>query len=153
MSLFKRQSLTTPQHLPLFTQLSDEMNRFFEGDISNLDRRMDVLGSQWVPDVDVKQEDKRYVVKADMPGINAKDIKVAMDSGVLTIQGKRVNEVEDNRENYRCIERNYGAFFRSIQLADAAETKNISAHCHNGVLEIIIPKTLSPHKTIPVISD
>ena len=66
-----------------------------------------------------------------------------MDNGMLTIEGKRETKVEENKDNYRRIEREFGAFYRSFSLADATEAEKISAHAHNGVLEVIVPKAES----------
>ena len=154
MNLFKRQPLTTTPQLPLFSRLNEEMNRFFESDFPSLTGRWDVLGGQWQPDIDIEQKSNEYVVKADLPGVEVKDIKVSMDNGMLTIEGKRESKVEENKENYRCIERSYGSFFRSVALPDAVVEENIKAHCHNGVLEVIVPKEKSAKlKEIPIISD
>lgn len=154
MNILRRQPLTTYPQLSLFSQLSDEMNRLFERDFPSMEGRWNVLGGQWQPDVDIETKDKEYVIHADVPGINAKDIKVSMDSGVLTIEGKRETKAEENRENYRCVERNYGSFFRSFRLPDVGSIDKVKAHCHNGVLELKIPKSKSAEqKTIPIISD
>ena len=154
MNLFKRQSLSTLPQLPLFSQLSDEMNRFFERDVPSLGAHWDVMAGQWQPSIDIEQKDKEYIVRADVPGVKTKDIEVSMDNGMLTIEGKRETKVEENRENYRCIERSFGTFYRSVRLPDAADAQKIRAHCHDGVLEVSVPKTpAAKQKTIEVISD
>ena len=134
MSLFKRQQLSTMPHLPLFSRLNDEMNRFFESDLPTFSSRWDVLGGQWQPDLDIEQKSTEYIVRADLPGVDVKDIKVSMDNGMLTIEGKRETKAEENRDNYRLVERSFGNFYRSVALPEAVVEKNIKAHCHNVVL-------------------
>jgi HSP20 family protein len=77
-----------------------------------------------------------------------------MDNGNLIIEGKRDTKAEQNKDNFRMVERNYGGFYRSLYLADAAEAKGIKAHCHNGVLEVKVPLAeAAQHKKIEVIVD
>ena len=142
MSLFNRQPLTTLPSLPLFSQLSDEMNHFWGKD-NLLTRRQGDLMTDWLPDVDIEQKKNMYLVRADIPGVAPEDIKVSMDNGNLIIEGKRENKVLDNRENYRCVERSYGSFYRSFNLPDATDAKTIEAHSRNGVLEVSVPITAS----------
>jgi HSP20 family protein len=154
MNFFKRQQLSNTPQMPLFSRLNEEMNRFFDRDFPALSSRWDVLGGEWQPDIDVEQKSSEYIVRADLPGVDVKDIKVAMDNGMLTIEGKRETKAEENKENFRCIERSYGSFYRSFALPEAVVEKNIKAHCHNGVLEITVPKAKSAKlKEIPIISD
>lgn len=140
MSLLKRKSLAAFPQLPLSSQLSDEMNRLFEREFPLTSGRWETLGGQWQPDVDIEQKADHYVITADIPGVDPKDISVSMDNGMLTIEGKRESRVEEKRENYRCIEREYGSFYRSFSLPDACEAEKIKAHSHNGVLEVTVPK-------------
>lgn len=146
MSLFKHQPqhqpLSTMQQLPIFSQLSDEMNQFFGRDLPLFGRQSDLLSGDWQPATDIEQRDNRYIVRADIPGVDPKDIKVSMENGNLIIEGKRETKVEENKKNYRRVERSFGSFYRCINLPDAAdESKKIEAHCSKGVLEVIVPKT------------
>ncbi len=96
--------------------------------------------SEWTPRVDVKEEDKRFVILADIPGVDPKEIDVSMDKGVLTIRGERKQEsVEANGKSTR-VERIQGAFERSFTLPDSADAEGVSASGKHGVLEISIPK-------------
>ncbi len=143
MTLFKRQPLTSMPQLPMFSQLQEEMQQLWNRDFPHLGKQWELLGDRWQLDVDVKQKDDMYIVKADIPGVEPKDIKVSMEGGNLIIEGKRESEVEKYKDEYRCIERNYGSFYRSFTLPDACEADKIKAHSHNGVLEITIPKASS----------
>jgi len=150
MSLFNRQSLSTLPSLPLFSQLSDEMNRFWNTDSLLARRQGDLLGD-WQPNIDIEQKNNMYLIKADIPGVNPKDIKVTMDNGNLVIEGRRESKVEENRDNYRCVERSYGSFYRSMNLPDASDAKGIEAHSHNGVLEVTVPiSETAKHKKIEI---
>lgn len=146
MSLFKpqHQPLSTIQQLPIFSQLSDEMNQFFGRDLPLFSRQSDLLSGEWQPATDIEQRDNRYIVRADIPGVDPKDIKVSMENGNLIIEGKRETKMEENNKNYHRVERSYGSFYRCINLPDASEEpKKIEAHCNKGVLEVIVPKLAS----------
>lgn len=141
MSLFKHQPLSTIPSFPIFSQLSDEMNQFFGRDLPLFSRQSDYLTGDWQPAIDIEQRDNRYIVKADIPGVDPKDIKVSMENGNLIIEGKRETKVEENKQNYRRVERSFGSFYRCLNLPDASEeSKKIEAHCNKGVLEVIVPK-------------
>jgi|TARA_B110000908_G_C10241093_1_gene446105 HSP20 family protein len=152
MSLFKHQPLSTMPQLPIFSQLSDEMNHFFGRDLPMFGRQPELLSSEWQPATDIEQRDNRYIIKADIPGVDPKDIKVTMENGNLIIEGKRETKVEENKKNYHRIERSFGSFYRCIDLPDASEeSKKIEAHCNKGVLEIIVPKIgAAAHKKIEI---
>jgi len=140
-------------NLPLFSQLSDEMNRFWSRD-SIFDRRQSDLLGDWQPDIDVEKKNNVYLIRADIPGVNPKDIKVTMDNGNLVIEGNRETNVEETKENYRFIERAYGSFYRNVHLPDASNAKGIEAHCKNGVLEVTVPiAETAKQKKIEVIVD
>lgn len=116
--------------------------RFFEG--SALDARdtddSSVVTSQWVPRVDVKEEKDRFVLYADLPGIDPDDIEVSMDKGILTIKGERSSETSEQTDRFSRIERRYGSFHRRFALPDSANPEGIEAHGRHGVLQITIPK-------------
>jgi HSP20 family protein len=90
--------------------------------------------------VDIKEEGQRYVLYADLPGVDSKDIEITQENGVLTIRGERRFEDEEHRSHYRRIERVYGSFYRRFTLPDAADAEGITARSRNGVLEVVIPK-------------
>ncbi len=96
--------------------------------------------SAWTPLVDIKEETERYVLHADIPGVDPKDIEITMEKGVLTIRGERNNVSEEENKGYKRIERVQGTFYRRFTLPDTADTDNITAAGKNGVLEIVIPK-------------
>lgn len=112
--------------------------RFFQSDEAD---GSNVVTSQWAPRVDIKEEDQRFVIFADVPGVNPADIEVSMDKGILTIKGERaVEKSEQNNGRFTRVERVHGSFHRRFALPDSADADNISATGKYGVLEIVIPK-------------
>ncbi len=90
--------------------------------------------------MDIKETRDAFILHADVPGVDPKDIDVHMENGILTIKGDRESEKKDEREGYKRVERQYGAFYRRFSLPDTADAEKIAAKCKNGVLEITIPK-------------
>ena len=124
-------------------ELRQALDRFFGGGLLNNEGTADdssVVTSQWVPRVDVKEEKDRFVLYADLPGIDPDDIEVSMDKGILTIKGERGSESTQETDRFSRIERSYGSFHRRFALPDSADPDGIQAHGRNGVLEIVIPK-------------
>jgi len=99
-----------------------------------------IATSTWVPSVDIKEEEDRFVIHADIPGVDPKEIEITMENGVLTIKGERVSETKEERKNYKRIERVRGAFYRRFSLPDTADADKITAVGRHGVLEVMIPK-------------
>lgn len=94
----------------------------------------------WIPQVDIYEETGRYVVLADVPGVEPNDIHITADQGLLTIRGeKRAREAAQNNARQR-LERRTGAFLRSFTLPEGADVDAITAKHTHGVLEVIIPK-------------
>ena len=96
--------------------------------------------ADWIPAVDIKEDEERFLLRADLPGVNSDDVEVAMEKGVLSIQGTRDSEKSAERSGYRSIERTGGRFLRRFTLPDTTDETGISAHSKNGVLEVVIPK-------------
>ena len=95
----------------------------------------------WVPRVDVHEEKDRFVVLADVPGVDPKDIDITAENGVLTVRGERRAEKRVTDNGYERIERVAGTFLRRFTLPEGANTESIKAKQTNGVLEVTIPKT------------
>ena len=113
-----------------------------------MDRAMDtrtaegssVATSDWVPAVDIKEEKDAFVIVADIPGVDPKDIEVHMEHGMLTIKGEKESQKKEEREGYKRVERSFGSFYRRFGLPDTADAEKISAKSNNGVLEVRIGK-------------
>jgi len=125
----------------LFNQLHSDLDRMLDSRLRRAGDDGDQLAtSDWVPAVDIREEDQRYVIHADVPGVKAEDIQVDMEDGVLSIRGERQTESSDEREGYKRVERVRGSFYRRFSLPDTADADAISARCNDGVLEVVIPK-------------
>jgi HSP20 family protein len=111
--------------------------RFFQNEESD---GSNVVTSQWAPRVDIKEEDQRFVIFVDVPGVDPADIEVSMEKGILTIKGERTVEKNEQNGRFTRIERSHGSFHRRFALPDSADADGISAHGRHGVLEIVIPK-------------
>lgn len=95
----------------------------------------------WVPRVDIHEEKDRFVVLADVPGVDPKDIDITAENGVLTVRGERRSEKREIENGYERVERASGTFLRRFTLPEGANTDSIKAKQINGVLEVTIPKT------------
>ena len=96
--------------------------------------------SEWTPRVDVREEDARFVIVADIPGVELADIEISTEKNVLTIKGERKAETKTENAKLTRTERSHGAFARSFTLPESVDTDAITASGKNGVLEIAIPK-------------
>lgn len=96
--------------------------------------------TSWSPAVDIKEENDRFLLKADLPGVKPDEIDVTMEDGVLTVRGERSEEKTDEQEGYKRVERFRGSFYRRFTLPDTTDSENISAKYEHGVLELTIPK-------------
>ena len=94
----------------------------------------------WLPHVDIHEEDTRFVVVTDLPGVDKKDIEITAEKGVLILRGERRPEKKSTDEGYARVERASGSFFRRFTLPESADAEAIKATHVNGVLEISIPK-------------
>lgn len=99
----------------------------------------------WIPAVDIKEEPNRFILYADLPGVDKDNIEIAMENNVLTIKGERQEEHKEEKDNFSRIERIKGSFYRRFTLPDTADSEKISAKTNNGVLEITIPKKEKAH--------
>ncbi len=140
-----------PSGFPL-RDLSHEINRLFDSPLFDLGRDASTVEtSQWVPAVDIHEEQGRFVVEADVPGVSPEDIEVTMENGVLSIRGERKHEAVSEEGGVRRVERARGMFYRRFSLPDSADPNAIKARGSNGVLIIEIGKreTALPRR-IPV---
>ena len=136
-------SLVRYEPTTMFNRLQDDMNQFLKsGDWmpSLFNEHSHIATSQWLPSVDIKEDDKQYVITADIPGVEPKDIHVSMENGMLSIKGERKTEKKDEENGYRRVERSYGSFHRRFTLPEIADSENVSAKGKNGVLEITVAK-------------
>ena len=122
-------------------QLQNEVSRMFDNVVAGAEDGSNVVTSRWTPAVDIREDAERFVIDADVPGVEPGDIELTMENGVLTIKGERKLETEDEGGNgYRRVERMHGGFYRRFTLPDTADAEAISANGKHGVLEVVIPK-------------
>lgn len=128
-------SLVRYEPWSLLNQLSKELDRSFRGSENS-----DIATSDWTPAVDIKETEDAFVIVADIPGVDPKNIEVHMENGVLSIKGERESEKKEEKEGYKRVERSYGSFYRRFSMPESADAAKINAKSKNGVLEITIPK-------------
>jgi HSP20 family protein len=129
-------AITRYQPWGLLNQLQRELERAHEGNGGE----GSIATAEWAPAVDIKEENDKFVLHADIPGVKPEEIEVSMENGVLTIKGEKKTEANTEREGYKRVERTYGSFYRRFSLPDTANSDAINAKSKNGVLEIVIPK-------------
>jgi HSP20 family protein len=127
-----------------------ELDRLFDRFLEPAWSEMPTLGD-WSPTVDVSEDKDAVTVKAELPGVEQKDIAVSLQDGVLSIKGEKRAEKEEKDKRYHRVERSYGAFYRSIQLPSTVDTGKVSATFKDGVVTITLPKAPEAKgTTIPV---
>jgi len=94
----------------------------------------------WAPAVDIVENDNDILIKAELPGIEAKDVQISLDDNVLTLKGEHRIEREVNRENYHRMERSFGSFSRSFAIPASIDGDRVTADFKNGLLTITLPK-------------
>ncbi|HET9181795.1 MAG TPA: Hsp20/alpha crystallin family protein [Candidatus Angelobacter sp.] len=126
-----------------FTSLQDRFNQLLS---QPLFRGLGQSGEQsltapnFIPAVNVYEDEHTINIEADLPGIQEKDIDISLENNVLTISGERKLENEEKKENFHRIERSYGRFTRSFTLPNTIDTENVNAAFDKGVLKITLTK-------------
>ena len=105
------------------------------------DKREALTVAEWAPLVDIVEDDKNYVVKAELPGLKKEEIKVGVQNDVLTISGERKYEKEEKDKKFHRIERAYGSFARSFTIPEDSDGEKVSAEFKDGILRVHLPKT------------
>jgi len=95
---------------------------------------------EWTPLADITEDEKEYVIKAELPDLRKEDVKVTVENGVLTISGERKFEKEEKKKKYHRVERGYGSFVRTFALPEDAEATKVKAEFKHGMLEVHLPK-------------
>ncbi|MEK7950462.1 Hsp20/alpha crystallin family protein [Luteolibacter soli] len=96
--------------------------------------------AEWVPVVDILEDEKEYLVKAELPGVARENVHVTVEKGRLAIKGERAFEKEQNGKKYHRVERSYGTFLRSFNLPENADAEKVEAQFKDGVLFVHLPK-------------
>ncbi len=122
-----------------FSRMQRHMNSMFNNMFEGNEE--EITACCWSPRVEISEQEDRYLVDADLPGLEKEDIKVEVEDNVLSITGERRLEEEKEEQNYHLRERVYGKFSRSFRLPAKVDANKINASFKNGVLSLIIPKT------------
>ena len=127
-----------------------EMDRLFERFLEPAWTEMPALG-EWEPKIDVTETKDTVTVKAEVPGVEQKDIAISLQDNILTIKGEKEEEKEEKDKRYHRVERSYGAFSRVMRLPAAVDAGKASASFKDGVVTIALPKAAEAKgTTIPV---
>lgn len=121
--------------------MRDEINRLFDITLGrSVFDHPSLFDGEWVPAVDVYENDDKIVVKTELPGMTDKDIDVDILGDTLTIKGEKKKEEEKKDKHYHRLERVYGSFHRAVKLPGVIAPDKAKASFKNGVLEIVVPK-------------
>ena len=122
------------------SRVASEVNQIFSRLVGTDETAPDTATNQWTPRVDIKEEASRFVILADIPGVDPATIEIQMDKNVLSIKGERAAEETKENDKVTRSERTYGQFYRRFALPESADAEGITAAGKHGVLEIAIPK-------------
>ena len=124
----------------LMSQKEELFNRLFNETFPAAFGEQEPTTRTWAPPVDIYETDNALVLKADLPGIDPKDVDIRIENGVLYLKGERKFEKEEKKENYHRIERSYGAFTRSFALPNSIDADHVKADYKDGQLILTMPK-------------
>ena len=138
---------------PLINELTttrDRLNRLF-GRNEAWDTEGALSVADWAPSVDILEKENEILIKAELPGVESKDVAVTLDNNVLTIKGERHLEKDVKKESYHRMERTYGSFSRSFSLPNTVDTGNVRAEYKDGLLTLALPKkAASKSRTVEI---
>ena len=100
-----------------------------------------LTAAEWLPAVDITEDEKEYLIKAELPEVNKEDVKVTLENGMVMIRGERKFEKDEKTRKYHRIERSYGTFMRSFALPSDADAGQISAEFKDGLLQVRLAKS------------
>jgi HSP20 family protein len=133
MSLVKYGPFVETEDFPAGLRLfQDSINRLFSDD--------GVKTRPWAPAVDVLETENELVLKADVPGVELKDIDIQLENGTLTVKGERKFEKDEKNKGFHRMERSYGTFVRYFTLPETVDAEHVHAAYEAGVLTITLPK-------------
>jgi HSP20 family protein len=125
-----------------FEELEKRMARVFGRLPLKADGEKEALTvADWAPLVDISEDDKEYLIKAELPEVKKEDVKLTIQDNVLSISGERKSEKEEQNKKYHRIERTYGSFMRSFTLPEDADGSKVNADYKDGVLKVHLPKS------------
>jgi HSP20 family protein len=119
--------------------LQDEVERMFRHVLGGEGERPATAGA-WSPALDVEEDEERFTLHVELPGIDPNDVEVSLEENILTIGGERRFYGESSEEGFRRIERRFGRFHRSIRLPDRVAGDQVEARYKDGLLTVVVPK-------------
>ncbi|HJV93678.1 MAG TPA: Hsp20/alpha crystallin family protein [Azonexus sp.] len=135
-------NLTKWDPLSELEAMSSHLNRIFGRPALPGAAAHDMLKmADWTPSVDISETDKEFLIKAEIPGVKKEDVKVTIESGMLTIKGERKMEKEEKGKKFHRVERSYGSFVRSFRIPDGVDESKIKAEFKDGVMNVALPKS------------
>lgn len=138
MNNLMRQTQRWLDPFDLVTDLQDDINRLFS---SSLRKSQHSTLSDFLPCVEVHEDENSFTIHVDSPGIDKKDIDISVTGNTVTVKGERKIEEKKKEKGYFYSERRYGSFQRSLELPTEVDSEKISANYKDGVLEIVVPKS------------
>jgi len=132
MPLVKFTPFTESEDFPAGVRMfQDTINRLLSDQTAN---------RPWAPSVDIFETENELMLKADVPGVDLKDIDIQLENGTLTLKGERKFERDENSKGFHRLERSYGSFVRYFTVPETVDTDNVRAEFSNGVLSVALPK-------------
>ncbi len=122
------------------SRLRSVMDRLWDDYFGPGRRALRPMEEDWMPAVDISETGDKITVKAEVPGLEAKDIEIAMVGDTMTIKGEKKLEREEMEENYHTVERSYGSLTRAMKLPATVDADKVEASYKNGVLTVVLPK-------------
>jgi HSP20 family protein len=135
-------TLITWNQLREMDEAQNRFNRFFLGGFPS---RMgsgethSLTVADWSPEVDISQDDRGYLLKADLPEMKKDDVRITVEDGILCVSGERKSEKEDQKRKFHRIERSFGNFRRSFTLPEDTDSTKVTAEFRDGVLKVHLP--------------
>ncbi|MGQ9645184.1 MAG: Hsp20/alpha crystallin family protein [Thermodesulfobacteriota bacterium] len=122
-----------------FERMRKEMDRLWDSFFERGPRTWET--GEWSPSLDVAETKNDLIIKAEVPGVDPKDIDISLSDGVLTIKGEKKQEREEREGDYHITERSFGSYMRAIELPTEVQSDKVEASYKNGVLKITLPKS------------
>jgi HSP20 family protein len=132
-----------PSHAMFRNPMSRLIDQAFTEFLAPMAATDDALGTDWVPPVDIREEQDKLIFVAEMPGLDRDSVEITFENQVLTLRGERKFERDEEKDSYHRIERAYGSFSRSFRLPTNVDTGTAKASFDNGILTIELPKSES----------
>ena len=147
-----------PRYVDPFAAMRSEMDRVFDSFLGRGFGRFPSLAradydDDVVPSMDVRETPSEFVVEAELPGLDEKDVSVTLNDGILTLKGEKKSEREEKKGDFHLMERSYGSFQRSFRVADSIDADKVKATFEKGVLKVSMPKrpeAMRSEKRIPI---